>query len=84
MRATRTPTPALALAPAPALAPTSPRLASPHLASPHLTLRRCYLLSRVIQGRLNDVGMLCGSHAARTAEGIIEPEAAAVLTQALP
>jgi len=46
-------------------------------------LHRCYLCSRVIQGRLNDVGMLCGSHAARTADGLIEPEAAALLTQVL-
>ena len=80
----RQPSPSPQPQPSPQPHLASPRLTSPHLTSPHPTLRRCYLLSRVIQGRLNDVGMLCGSHAARTAEGIIEPEAAAVLTQALP
>jgi hypothetical protein len=50
----------------------------------HAFWNKCYLLSRVIQGRLNDVGMLCGSHAARTADGLIDPEAAAVLTQVQP
>lgn len=47
----------------------------------HAFWNKCYLCSRIIQGRLNDVGMLCGSHAARTADGVIEPEAAALLTQ---
>ena len=89
---------ALAPAPHPRPRLISPRLASPStdatcalspLYLPHISptsplhLRRCYLCSRVIQGRLNDVGMLCGSHAARTADGLIEPEAAALLTQAL-
>ena len=36
----------------------------------HAFWRKCYVLARTVQGRLNDVGMLCGSHAARTPEGV--------------
>ena len=77
MSASRTPAPHPRPRTSPAPSP------SPYLASPRFALHRCYLCSRVIQGRLNDVGMLCGSHAARTADGLIEPEAAALLTQVL-
>ena len=84
MRANRTPAPCPRPRPSPvsSLSPQPHALASPYLASPRP--HRCYLCSRIIQGRLNDVGMLCGSHAARTADGVIEPEAAALLTQVLP
>ena len=35
--------------------------------------------TRKIQGRLNDVGMLCASHAARTEQGVYEPAAQEML-----
>lgn len=31
--------------------------------------RKCYGLSRVVQGRINDIGLLCATHAARDANG---------------
>ena len=51
------------------------------LSHAHAFWRTCYEKARTVQGRLNDVGLLCGSHAARTPDGAIEPEAAVLLTQ---
>ena len=40
----------------------------------HSFWRKCYTLSRVVQGRLNDVGLLCATHARRTPNGELTPE----------
>ena len=40
---------------------------------------KSYGLTRSIQGRLNDIGLICGSHAQRTADGELTAEAAQLL-----
>lgn len=41
--------------------------------------RKSYALSRSVQGRLNDIGLLCGAHANRTDDGGLTEEAAKFL-----
>jgi hypothetical protein len=45
----------------------------------HSFWRKSYSLSRSVQGRLNDIGLLCATHAARTADGQLTDEATALL-----
>ena len=45
----------------------------------HSYWRNCYKIARQVQGRLNDLGMLAGAHAARDPDGTITPDAAALL-----
>ena len=41
----------------------------------HTFWRKNYALARVVQGRLNDIGLLCATHAARQPNGELRPEA---------
>ena len=41
--------------------------------------RKSYSLTRSVQGRCNDIGLLCGSHGKRTPEGSLTNEARALL-----
>jgi len=41
--------------------------------------RTAYKLTRVVQGRMNDVAMLCATHAARGPQGAIDPAAKVLL-----
>ncbi len=45
----------------------------------HTFWRKSYGLTRVVQGRINDLGLLCAVHAKRDAQGALAPEARAVL-----
>jgi len=41
----------------------------------HTFWRKSYALTRVVQGRLNDIGLLCATHVARQPSGELTPEA---------
>ena len=41
--------------------------------------RRSYGLTRQVQGRLNDIGLLCAAHAVRTPDGELEPDSKRML-----
>lgn len=45
----------------------------------HTFWRQCYMLTRVVQGRFNDLGMMAGSHAARDDDGHLTHDSAALL-----
>lgn len=45
----------------------------------HEFWRKSYGLTRAVQGRLNDIGLICGSHASRSSEGGLTREAAQFL-----